>query len=69
MKKASITQDICDRSPFCPAKRNCPVDAIYQEDNGLLDSNCLIVDENLCTGCGVCNKACPRGAIKFVERL
>ncbi|MFX1533902.1 MAG: 4Fe-4S binding protein [Promethearchaeota archaeon] len=26
------------------------------------------VDEELCTGCGVCEKACPFGAIAIVDK-
>jgi len=29
----------------------------------------IIVDKEKCTGCGICEKACPFGAIKIVEKI
>lgn len=38
----------------------CPFDAIYMVNNGL-----PIVIEELCTGCALCAKACPRNIIEI----
>jgi Na+-translocating ferredoxin:NAD+ oxidoreductase subunit B len=37
----------------------CQFNAMYMDDNGL-----PVVIEELCTGCGLCVKACPRGIIE-----
>lgn len=43
----------------------CPFGAIFMQDNGL-----PFVIEELCTGCGLCAKACPRNIIEIhpIER-
>ena len=38
----------------------CPFDAIHMNNNGL-----PVVDEDKCTGCGLCVKACPRNIIEL----
>ena len=38
----------------------CQFDAMYMNENGLP----MVIDE-LCTGCGLCAKACPRGVIEI----
>ena len=38
----------------------CQFDAMYMNENGLP----VVIDE-LCTGCGLCEKACPRGVIEM----
>ncbi|MCY6369078.1 4Fe-4S binding protein [Clostridium ganghwense] len=63
MKKAYIDSNKCDRSPFCPVKRVCPVEAVYQEKKGLFSKGPATVDKDKCVGCGKCLKACPRGAV------
>ena len=47
----------CDNSPFCPARRVCPKDAITPGPRG------YTVIEEKCSGCGVCMRACPMGAV------
>jgi Na+-translocating ferredoxin:NAD+ oxidoreductase subunit B len=37
----------------------CQFNAMYMDDNGM-----PVVIEELCTGCGLCVKACPRGVIE-----
>lgn len=41
-----------------PCKRNCPVDAITMDDNGL-----CVIDKDKCIECGKCIHSCPFGAI------
>lgn len=57
-KKAYIDSETCDKSPFCPAKRICPVKAITQKLGKV-----SIVDEEKCIGCGKCLNFCPGNAI------
>lgn len=42
---------------------SCPFDAIVMGENGL-----PVVDEDLCTGCGECVKACPRNIMELIPR-
>lgn len=41
---------------------SCPSKAIGRDENGR-----IVVDKEKCTGCGVCTKVCPTGAIKLVK--
>ncbi len=56
----------CDRSPACPARRICPNGAIVPVSGGARpgDSGYIVVEER-CTGCGICMRACPRGAVRL----
>lgn len=68
MKKvAYIDPNRCDRSPFCPAKRVCPVGAITQEKHGLLGGGVSAVDPAKCIGCAKCMNYCPGQAIVMKE--
>jgi ferredoxin len=60
LKKYAIDQKRCDRSPYCPVRRECPVSAIGEVDGG------FYIDLNVCRGCGVCVKACPREAVEEI---
>lgn len=70
-KKAIIDQNRCDRSPFCPARRVCPANAIVSETQ--TDQVFAFfgprpgysVNEDLCAGCGICATRCPMGAINM----
>lgn len=65
MKKAIINTSKCDRSPFCPVKRVCPVNAVTQE-GGFMRSAAPVVDKDKCIGCGKCVHVCPMRAVKMV---
>lgn len=65
MKKAKIDQNKCDKSPFCPVKRVCPVNAVTQKV-GFLKADTPIIDPDLCIGCGKCVRVCPMKAVKMV---
>jgi RnfABCDGE-type electron transport complex B subunit len=43
---------------FADCVRACPFDAIHMNDKGI-----PVVDEEKCTGCGLCAEACPRNII------
>lgn len=66
MRKAVLDKNMCDRSPFCPASRSCKLGAIKRNVRGFFDVE-IEIDKEKCTGCGVCTKFCPQGAIKIVE--
>lgn len=59
-KKAVINQNKCDKSPFCPVKRVCPVGAVNQA--GFFGGQITINDEK-CIGCGKCISYCPHQAV------
>lgn len=63
MKKAYIDPNKCDRSPFCPVKRACPVQAVSQEKKGFFSMASAVVDKDKCIGCGKCVQVCPRRAV------
>lgn len=63
--KAYINEEKCDHSPFCPAKRGCPVNAITVEKKGLFGVRTMRVDTEKCTGCGKCIHFCHAGAISL----
>lgn len=48
----------CDGSPWCPAARVCPRGALRRREDGRWE-----IDAARCTGCGVCVRACPAGAV------
>jgi heterodisulfide reductase subunit A-like polyferredoxin len=66
MRYAYVDQNICDRSPLCPASRSCKFGAFKLERKGLFQVE-INVDKDKCTGCGVCTRYCPHGAIKLVN--
>jgi MinD superfamily P-loop ATPase len=60
-QRAVIDPEKCDRSPFCPAKKSCPAQAIERED----DDEPYFVNA-YCQGCRKCIPFCPRKAIKMI---
>lgn len=65
MKKAVIDKNKCDRSPFCPVKRICPVEAVTQNVK-FFRGDTPVVDHDKCIGCGKCVRVCPMKAVKMV---
>jgi ferredoxin len=49
----------CPENHPCPGVRACPVGALYQEG-----FSAPAVDVKTCTGCGLCVRICPYGAIR-----
>lgn len=64
MKKAYINPNKCDKSPFCAAKRSCPVKAISRE-GGMFSSEVYSVEKDKCIGCKKCIDFCPHNAISM----
>lgn len=52
----------CQHCENAPCGNACPVSAIVQEDNGIMINN------DICIGCGLCEKACPFNAILMLDR-
>ncbi len=50
----------CMHCADAPCIAVCPVDAIYQRDDGI-----VLVNKKVCIGCGYCFMACPFGAPQF----
>lgn len=63
MQKAYINPSKCDASPFCAAKRACPVKAISQEKTGMFSAGTPVVSKEACVGCKKCLSYCPHDAI------
>ena len=69
-KVATIIQERCDRSPFCPALRSCPAGAITKlPGKGVMSffGGGYEIDKEKCTGCKICINNCPMGAIDMVK--
>lgn len=62
VKNEEIGEDrpsICEQCDNAPCADSCPIDAIsYNAKTGV-----WIVDEEICTGCGLCVEACPFNVI------
>jgi len=61
-KVAVIDASRCDRSPFCPVKRVCPVNAVKANMYGVPEVNAIE-----CIGCGKCVTYCPMRAVTMIE--
>lgn len=69
MYLAKIDAALCDRSPTCPVRRHCPTGAVIPREGGSYPGAAgWIVDEDRCTGCGVCVRACPMRAVTMIEQ-
>ena len=53
---------LCNHCENPPCEDSCPVNAIFKRDDGI-----VFLDQESCTGCRACFKACPYGAIVFNE--
>jgi MinD superfamily P-loop ATPase len=67
---AAIETATCDRAPGCPVARVCPRHAVVPVPGGAYPgANGWRVDEELCTGCGVCVRACPTRSVSLRPRV
>jgi len=55
---------VCHQCERAPCMKSCEVDAITRND----DTGAVVVDAELCIGCGDCEEACPLGMIKMVDK-
>jgi tetrathionate reductase subunit B len=56
IKKTSYV-GLCNQCDDSPCTKACPTEATFKRENGL-----VVVDRDLCIGCGLCIEACPYGA-------
>ena len=59
MARVTIEIERCDASPFCPVRRTCPRGAVVAVQGG------YTIDQDKCTACGACVRACPMSAVRF----
>ncbi|MHB1136045.1 MAG: ATP-binding protein [Coriobacteriia bacterium] len=65
VRRVSIDAVSCDRSPGCPARRACPRGAIIPIAGGSYPGALgYTIDEERCTGCAICARYCPGGAVR-----
>lgn len=55
---------LCQHCDNAPCMKVCPEDAIAKGENGL-----VIINQEKCTGCGLCQEACPYDVIYMNEEL
>ena len=60
--KALINPKICDNAPECSGIAVCPIKAMTFDET----LNQVVVSDE-CTSCGLCEKACPVGAIMVAK--
>ncbi len=62
--KVSYLPLMCQHCDNAPCMKVCPEDALYKRDDGLVE-----IDQEKCTGCGLCQEACPYDVIYMNEEL
>lgn len=61
--KALINFKICDNAPECSGIEVCPTGAMHFDE----EKETIVVDDDKCINCGLCEKACPIGAIRVAK--
>lgn len=61
--KALINFKICDNAKECSGIAVCPTGAMYFDE----EKDTIIIDDEKCTNCGLCEKECPIGAIMVAK--
>ena len=66
---AIVDKSKCVIKTTCPfiCGKNCPVNAAGEPCIYLGEDGYPVIEEVLCTGCGICPKRCPTGAISIVN--
>jgi len=59
--RAEIVAEYCRQCKNAPCARACPEGAIRFDSEG----RAWLVDDDLCTGCGLCVEACPFDSMKL----
>lgn len=54
----------CQHCDNAPCMKVCPEDALYKREDGL-----VAIDQEKCTGCGLCEEACPYDVIYMNKEL
>ncbi len=62
--KVTYLPILCQHCENAPCMKVCPEDAISRDGNGLVQ-----IDQEKCTGCGLCQEACPYDVIYMNEDL
>lgn len=57
--------DVCVQCDEKACVESCPSEAISLDEK----TGAVMVDEDLCVGCGDCVEACPYGAIEIIDDL
>lgn len=55
---------VCHQCSNAFCEQACPFDAIYRAES----TGALMINHDLCTGCGVCADTCPIGMLKVVGK-
>lgn len=61
--KALVNFKICDNAPECSGIEVCPTGAMHFDE----EKETIVVDDDKCINCGLCEKACPIGAIRVAK--
>jgi Fe-S-cluster-containing dehydrogenase component len=56
--------NLCRHCDEPPCEAVCPEEAIEKREDGI-----VVLDEDICSGCGLCLDACPYDAIAFDDRV
>ncbi len=57
-EKTAILPMVCYSCTDAQCVLSCPLNCISQDETGM-----IVVDKNICSGCGECEEVCPFGAI------
>lgn len=52
---------VCSQCDNAYCKNSCPVDAFFIDEK----TSAVMVDDEKCTGCGICVEYCPEGLIRL----
>lgn len=58
-----INFKICDNAPECNGIAECPTGALTWDE----ENETIVIDNDKCTSCGICEKVCPMGVISVTH--